>query len=86
MLPTKVWTIGQEYYGCLSYAVDFVLLCPSVKGLQRMVDLCSEFGLEFRVTYNDAKKTKCMKYELKPVMPETYAIRLKVKCLNGLLA
>ncbi len=29
--------IGQEYYGCLSYADDFVLPCPSVKGLQRMV-------------------------------------------------
>ncbi len=36
---------GQEYYGCLSYADDFVLLCPSVKCLQRMVDLCFEFGL-----------------------------------------
>ncbi len=68
--------IGQEYYGCLSDADDFVLLCPSVKGLQRMVDVCSEFGLEFSVTYN-AKKTKCMKFELKPVMPETYPIRLE---------
>ncbi len=43
--------IGQEYYGCLSYGDNFVLLCPIVKGLQRMVDLCSEFGLEFCVTY-----------------------------------
>ncbi len=25
--------IGQEYYGCLSYADDFVLLCLSVKGI-----------------------------------------------------
>ncbi len=75
MSPRKVWNrlIGQEYYGCLSYKDDFVLLCPSVKGLQRMVDLCSEFGLEFSVTYN-SKKTKCMKFELKPVMPETYPI------------
>ncbi len=73
--------IGQEYYGCLSYADDFVLLCPSVKGLQRMVDLCSEFGLEFSVTYN-AKKTKCMKFELKPVMPETFPIRLEGKVLE----
>ncbi len=44
--------IGQEYYGCLGFADTFVLLCPSVKGLQRMVDLCAEFGLEFSVTYN----------------------------------
>ncbi len=72
--------IGQEYYGCLSYADDFVLLCTSVKGLHRMVDLCSNFGLEFSVTYN-AKKTKCMKFELKPVMHETYPIRLEGKVL-----
>ncbi len=35
---------SQEYYGCRSYVDDFVLLCLSVKGLQRMVDLCSELG------------------------------------------
>ncbi len=73
--------IGQEYYGCLSNADDFVLLCPSVKCLQRMVDLCSEFGLEYSVTYN-AKKTKFMKFELKSVMPETYLIRLEGNVLE----
>ncbi len=46
-----------------------------------MVDLCSDFGLEFSVTYN-AKKTKCMKFELKPVMPETYPIRFEGKVLE----
>ncbi len=46
-----------------------------------MVDICSEFGLEFSVTYN-AKKTKCMKFELKPVMPETYPIILEDKVLE----
>ncbi len=45
-------------------------------GMQRMVDLCAEFGLEFSVTYN-VKITKCMKFELKTVMPETYPIRLE---------
>ncbi len=60
--------IGQEYYGCLSYADEFVLLYPSVKCLQRMMDLCTQFGQEFSVIYN-AQKTKCMQFELKPVMP-----------------
>ncbi len=41
-----------------------------------MVDLCVEFGLEVSVTYN-VKKTKCLKFELKPVMPNTYPIRLE---------
>ncbi len=46
-----------------------------------MVDLCSEFGLERSVTYN-AKKTKCMKFELKPAMPETYPIRREGKVIE----
>ncbi len=52
-----------------------------MKGLKRMVDLCSEFVLEFSLTYN-ARKTKCMTFELKPVMPETYSIRLEGKVLE----
>ncbi len=46
-----------------------------------MVDLCSEFGLEFSVIYN-AKKTKCMNFELKPLMPETYPIILEGKVIE----
>ncbi len=56
--------IGHEFYGCLGYADDFVILCPSVKGLQKMVDLCAEFGVEYSVSYN-AIKTICMCFEAK---------------------
>ena len=75
--------IGQEYYGCLGYADDFVLLCPSLKGLQRMIDLCAEFGLEFSVMYN-AKKTKCMTFEFTQNrhIPGRFAIRLDGKALD----
>ena len=55
--------IGHGFYGCLGYADDFVILCPSLKGLQRMLDLCSEYGDEYNVSYN-AKKTVCMVFEL----------------------
>ncbi len=27
--------IGHQYYGCINYTDDLVLLCPSVKGLQQ---------------------------------------------------
>ncbi len=30
----------------------------------------------------NAKKTKCMKFELKPVMPKTYPIRLEGNVLE----
>ncbi len=50
-----------------------------------MVYLCSEFGLEFSMTYNTTK-TKCMKFELKPVMPETYPIRLKGNVLDWIIS
>ena len=35
------------------------LLCPSIKGLQMMINICSDFGVEYDVKYND-KKTVCM--------------------------
>ena len=53
--------IGHEFYGCLGYADDFVILCPSLKGLQNMLDLCSEYGDEYSVNYN-ATKTVCMAF------------------------
>ncbi len=79
-LHTKV-LLAKNINGYLNYADDLVLLCYSVKGLQRMVDLCSEFGLTFSVTYN-AKKIKYMKFELKPVMPKTYTIRFEGNVLE----
>ena len=47
--------IGQEYYGSLGYADDLSLLCPSLKGLQQMLDICSEFGKEYDIKYNPVK-------------------------------
>ena len=48
--------IGHYYYGALSYADDLALLCPSVSGLQEMLNICDEFSKEFDVQFN-AKKT-----------------------------
>ncbi len=38
-------------------------LCPSRYGLQIMIRIGEEFGVEFRVTFN-AKKTQCIKFGL----------------------
>ena len=53
--------IGQEYYGSLGYADDLSLLCPSLKGLQQMLDICSEFGKEYDMKYNPVK-TECIRF------------------------
>ena len=51
--------VGHMFAGALCYADDMVLFCPSIKGLQMMITICSDFGVEYDVKYND-KKTVCM--------------------------
>ncbi len=50
--------IGYKYYGSLGYADDLKLLCPSIKSLKKMVNICAQFGKRFDVQYN-GKKTFC---------------------------
>ena len=53
--------IGTKYYGALAYADDLILLSPSVKGLQEMINLCESYGKEYNVTFNE-RKTECIKF------------------------
>ena len=48
--------IGNEYYGNISSADDRKFLCPSINGLQKMLDICNDFSKEYFVKY-DASKT-----------------------------
>ncbi len=41
------------------YADDSVLLAPSAKSLQQLLDMCFEYANDFELTYN-IKTTKCM--------------------------
>ena len=43
----------------LMYADDLVMLSPSAKGLQRLVDICAAYGNIHDITFNHAK-TVCM--------------------------
>ncbi len=47
--------IGHMYVGGMAYANDLKLLCPSIRGLQKMVNICSEFGIEYDILYNETK-------------------------------
>ncbi len=54
--------IGHQYYRCISYSDDLVLLCPSVKGLQKMAAICEKYGIMYNITYN-AKKSMYLTFD-----------------------
>ncbi len=47
--------IGHIFVGTLCYADDMKFLSPTRKGLQKMFDICKEFGIEFDVNSNKKK-------------------------------
>ena len=47
--------------GALSYADDITLSCPSVYGLNKTMNICSDFATNNFITFN-AHKTICIKY------------------------
>ena len=53
--------INGTYMGELSYADDITLSCPSVHGLNKIMNICSDFATNNFITFN-AKKTICIKY------------------------
>jgi hypothetical protein len=50
--------LGNKYFGTLAYADDVTLLSPTATGLQSMVDMCEQYGVEYGMQYN-VKKTVC---------------------------
>ena len=45
----------DSYYGCLLYADDIVLLAHTLNGMQQMLNICTEYGIEYDVKFNDTK-------------------------------
>ena len=41
-----------KYMGILGYADDVTLLSPSIRGLNRMLSVCEEFGKEYFIFKN----------------------------------
>ena len=62
--------IGTQFYGCLGYADDLLLLSASRTGLQEMVKVCERFALKKNLKFStdpDASKskTKCIVFSKK---------------------
>ena len=61
--------MGNSYVGALSYADDITLLCPSIRGLNKMLDICNSFADMYDIKFN-AKKSLGIKFGCEPVMSE----------------
>ena len=53
--------MNNIYMGALSYADDITISCPSLYGLNIMLDICNNFAHENCITFN-TKKTVCIKF------------------------
>ena len=47
--------IGTISTGALCYADDLLVLCPTIRGLQKMTTVCSDFATEYDATFNPRK-------------------------------
>jgi len=45
----------STYVGCILYADDMILLCPSIKGLQSMLDICDRTAKDLLLQFNVSK-------------------------------
>ena len=69
--------MGHHYLGSLGYADALKLLCPSITGLQKLLDTCQQFALDFDLLFY-TKKTHCICYSSSP--PDN----LRTVFLNGI--
>ena len=53
------FAIGGVMVNHIMYADDLVIISPSVKGLQRLLDVCAVYGQAHDILFND-DKTVCM--------------------------
>ena len=57
--------IGRQFTGAFCYADDLTLLSPTIRGLQKMLNVCDDFANEYSVKFN-AKNTVCMCFSRNP--------------------
>ena len=58
--PKSFWTFISKLRKD-NQGIGDLLLCPSLHGLQEMVNICADFGTDYHVTFND-KKTTCIMF------------------------
>ena len=51
--------IGNKFLGVFGYADDLTLLCPTLSGLEEMLNVCEDFAKDYNILFN-ASKSKLM--------------------------
>ena len=49
------YNINGQFFGCLFHADDIILLAHTLRGMQKMLDISSEFALGFDTKFNATK-------------------------------
>ena len=47
--------MGRSFSGALAYADDITLLCPSVSALKEMINICTNYAVEYDIKFNGSK-------------------------------
>ena len=55
--------IGSLFYGCILYADDIVLLSSSCHGLQKLLDMCGNYGIEWDIKFNRQERCLYIRWE-----------------------
>ena len=66
---------GKQFYGGFGYADDSNTICPSINGLQKLINICEKFGHEYDIISN-ARENLCICYG------HTNSQTLRNVCLN----
>ena len=53
--------INGNFLGVLSYADDITLICPSIRGLNKILKICNTFSKNNSILFNK-KNTTCIKF------------------------
>ena len=53
--------LRDTFTGVLPYADDITLICPSLRGMNCMLKICSDFAENFSLTFN-SNKSMCIKF------------------------
>ena len=61
--------MNNVYMGALSYADDITIICPNIRGLNKMLKICNEFAQSNKIIFN-SKKTICIKFGDNHITPE----------------
>ena len=57
--------IGKEFYGCMAYADDIVILAPTLLSTNKLLELANKVDLEYNIMFN-VEKTKIINMDKNP--------------------